>query len=382
MTKKFIKYKYNSNIKRQITEKMKSSIKIENSKNTQENNKKEHLEDLKEECEDIYSTSNNLDENDTALENPEIKKHKRCVPLEIYTKVYKDKQTLLNQVELLNQEISSLNNDQSNKLKDNNELMKILDNKCKNLQREKTNIENILLNQENYVDKLKKKIEKLENQIAQKNEEIVQKDNNIIELNDKIEELNNKINNLKQSFKLNEKKEISNLNERILSLINEVEIKQSRIDFINKRHKHLQIKYLKLLGEKSKYSQDLIPLYNKKDKDKEKESEINSTTGSRHIYTIKSYSSIKKTENNIKNHNMINMKGKRDFSSLNLKLYKELYLPEIKKRENKINKEFFSKIDKSVQKNNQMKEINYIISDYSDQEEENKYKNEEFEKDE
>jgi len=357
---------------------MKSSIKIENSKNTQEKNKKEHLEDLKEECEDNYSTSNNLDENDTALENPEIMKHKRCVPLEIYTKVYKDKQTLLNQVELLNQEISSLNSDQSNKLKDNNELMKILDNKCKNLQREKTNIENILLNQENYVDKLKKKIEKLESQIVQKNEEILQKDNNIIELNDKIEELNNKINNMKQSFKLNEKKEISNLNERILSLINEVEIKQSRIDFINKRHKHLQIKYLKLLGEKSKYTQDLIPLYIKKDK----ESEINSTTGSKHIYTIKSYSSIKKTENNIKNNNIINMKGKRDLSSLNLKLYKELYLPEIKNRENKANKELISKIDKNIQKTNRMKEINYNLSDYSDQEEENKYENEEFEKDE
>ena len=373
MTKKFIKYKYNSNIKRQITEKMKSSIKMENSKNAQENKKKEHLEDLKEECEDIYSTSNNLDENDTALENPEIKKHKRCVPLEIYTKVYKDKQTLLNQVELLNQEISSLNNDQSNKLKDNNELMKILDNKCKNLQREKTNIENILLNQENYVDKLKKKIEKLENQIAQKNEEIVQKDNNIIELNDKIEELNNKINNLKQSFKLNEKKEISNLNERILSLINEVEIKQSRIDFINKRHKHLQIKYLKLLGEKRKFTQDLIPLF-KQNKEKDILSEINSTTGSKHMDTIKSYTSIKKTENNNNNIQNKKKKEKRDYSSLNIKLCKELYLPDIKMKENN---------DKqNSKKNTKFKDKNYILSDYSDQNEENKFKNEEFEEEE
>ena len=361
---------------------MKSSIKNENSKNNPENYKNEHLEDLKEECEDNYSTSNNLDENDTAIENFEIKKHKRCVPLEIYTKVYNDKQTLLNQVELLNQEISSLNSNQSNKLKDNNELMKILDNKCKNLQREKTNIENILLNQENYVDKLKKKIEKLENQIAQKNEEILQKDNNILELNDKIEELNSKINNMKQTFKLNEKKEISDLNERVLSLINEVEIKQSRIDFINKRHKHLQIKYLKLLGERSKYNQDLIPLYNKQVKEKEIISEINSTTGSKHIDTIKSYSSIKKTENNIKSNNKINLKGKRDFSSLNLKLYKDLCLPEIKSREKKVNKDPLFKKDKIIQKNNQLKEINYILSDYSDQEEENKYKNEEFEKDE
>ena len=121
---------------------MKSSLKSGKTKINQENIKNENFIDLKEEYEENYSTSKNLEDNDISLENPEIKRHQRCVPLEIYTKVYKDKQTLLSQVELL---------------KDKNELMKSLDNKCKNLEREKSNIENILLNQENYVDKLKKK---------------------------------------------------------------------------------------------------------------------------------------------------------------------------------------------------------------------------------
>ena len=83
--------------------------------------------------------THNNDENRT--ENPEIKKHQRCVPLEIYTKVYNDKQTLLNQVELLNKEITTLNSSAIN------DELKLLDTKYKNLQREKTNIENILLNQ-------------------------------------------------------------------------------------------------------------------------------------------------------------------------------------------------------------------------------------------
>ena len=40
-------------------------------------------------------THNNAD---NASEEPDIKKPQRCVPLEIYKKVYQDKQTLINQV--------------------------------------------------------------------------------------------------------------------------------------------------------------------------------------------------------------------------------------------------------------------------------------------
>ena len=351
---------------------MKSSQKSVKIKINQENYKNEDLINEVEESEDDNSTSKNLDDNDIISENPEIKKHQRCVPLEIYTKVYKDKQTLLSQIAILNEELNSLNNNKTNKIiKDQNEELKLLDNKCKNLQREKTNIENILLNQENYVDKLKKKIEKLENEIAQKNEEILLKDNNIMELTDKLEELNDKINTMKQTFKLNEKKEIMKLNDKILSLMNEVEIKQNKIDFINKRHKHLQIKYLKLLGEKSKLTQDLIPSF-KNNKEKDIFSEITSTNGSKNMDTIKSYSSIKKTEynNNIK---IINKKtkDKKELSALNIKLYKDLYLPEIKNKKNKV--------IKITKKNNTFKDINYIPSDYSDKEEEIKIKNDEFE---
>ena len=353
-------------------------MKSEENEVTEENDKNESISDIKEDFLEQDYLKNK--ENNNITENPEIKKHQRCVPLEIYTKVYKDKQTLLNQVELLNQEIDKINNNKSNSLKDKNEEMKMLDNKYKNLQREKTNIENILLNQENYVDKLKKKIEKLENQITQKNEEILQKDNNILELNDKLEELNNKLNNMKQSFKLKEKKEIMKLNDKILSLANEVELKQHKIDFISKRHKHLQIKYLKLLGDKKKIPQDLLPVF-KPTKDKEIFSEVNSTTGSKHIETIKSYNSNKKTDNINKNNKL---KVKKDFSSLNIKLYKELYLPDIKKKGK--NEQFLIK-DNNLKtlrnkKNNGIKDIHYIFSDESEEKDDIKYKNEELEEEE
>ena len=357
---------------------MKSSLQSGKTKDKLEDNKNENYEEFKEDSQDnFFSTSKNIDDSDTDIENKDIKKHQRCVPLEIYKKVYKDKQTLLNQVELLNEEITTLNTDRTSKLKDKNDLMKVLDIKYKNLQREKSNIENILLNQENYVDKLKKKIEKLENQLSQKNEEILRKDNVIVELNDKIEELKNKINSLKQAFKLTEKKEIIKLNDRILSLSNDVEIKKTKIDFINRRHKHLQLKFLKLLGEKSKFTQDLMPLH-KQNKEKEILSEIDGTSGNKNFDTIKSYS-IKKPGNIIKNNSKKILKEKRDIRSLNLKLLNDLYLPKIKKKGNRQQVTYSTK---NLKESKTIKDKDYILSDYSDEEKENKYKNEEFEENE
>ena len=331
-----------------------------NSKSTLKNiSKKNSLNDI-----DSKLCTHNPTEN--RLNDADIQKHKRCVPLEIYKKVYQDKQTLINQVDLLNKEILSLNNNSKN------EEIKILENKYKNMQREKTSIENILLNQEKYVDKLKKKIEKLEKQILIKNEDIVQKDNNITELNDKIEELNNKIKNMKQNFKLAEKKEIMKLNEKITYLSNEIEIKQSKIDFIVKRHKHLQLKYLKLIGDKRKMTPDIIPILKtnkekEKDKDKDKFSEIINITGSKGLESVKSYNSIKKNEN-IKNKNKINNKNDKNNinnNSKNINLSKEIHLPEIKNK----NKKYLSlQKDKNVNeaKNNALKDLNMLLSDYSE----------------
>ena len=70
------------------------------------------------------------------------------------------------------------------------------------------------------------------------------------------------------------------------------------------------------------------------------------------------------------------MKEKRDFSYMNLKLYNELYLPEIKKKGDKIK---FTNSVKKFKESKQIKDIKYILSDYSDEENENKDKKEEFE---
>ena len=359
---------------------MKSSQKSVKIKINQENYKNEDLINEVEESEDDNSTSKNLDDNGIISENPEIKKHQRCVPLEIYTKVYNDKQTLLSKVESLNKEINTLTSLNSI---ENNDDMKTLDSKCKDLEREKTNIENVLLNQENYVNKLKKKIEKLQSQIMKKNEEIMKRDNTITELNDKIEELNNKLANMKQNYKLAEKTEIMRLNEKISYLNNEVEIKQSKIDFIDKRHKNLQVKYLKLLGDKRKMTQENMAIFkfNKSENEREKDklSDINSNSSGKYLDSLKTYNSMKKSENNL------NKSKKMGNVSTSNKLSKDVHLPEIKNKNNKSEKRAVSlqkdvnKNNKKNIKNNALKDLNMLLSDYSEGDEEKTDKNEDME---
>ena len=57
----------------------------------------------------------------------------------------------------------------------------------------------------------------------------------------------------------------------------------------------------------------------------------------------------------------------------------ELYLPKIKKKGNRQQATYSTK---NLKENKALKDNNYILSDYSDEENENKYKNEEFEENE
>ena len=338
-------------------------------KNNNENKNKKLLKYISKNnsVNNINSKICNHNITDNISENSEIKNHQRCVPLEIYTKVYKDKQTLISQVEILSKEINSFKSNMEN------EEIKILDNKFKNLQREKTNIENVLLNQEKYVTKLKKKIQNLENQILKKNEELVIKDNTITELNDKIEDLNNKIINIKQNYKISEKKEIMKLNDKIINLYNEIEIKQSKIDFIDKRHKNLQLKYLKLLGDKRKMAQESMSIYKyNKEKNLFSENTENNTTRNKFVESVRSYNSIKKNENYTHNNN-IKIKEK-DLKKL--KLNQEIHLPEILKSINN-KKSFSTHKEKNNDKNNALKDLNMLLSNFTEKEDLNK--NEEME---
>ncbi len=156
-------------------------------------------------------------------------KHSRCVPLDIYQKVYNDRKKL-------KIELDNLNN--------------------QNLQKEKENLELILQKQEKYVNNLKNKISKYEKELNKKNEEIVSKDNYIKQLTQTIEELNNKIKSMKDNYKKEKKKEIIKLNDQISTLKNELEIKDQKEEMNNVKYNKLQLKYLKMFHNKKKLEQD------------------------------------------------------------------------------------------------------------------------------
>ena len=185
---------------------------------------------------------------------------------------------------------------------------------------------------------------------------------------------------MKQNFKIAEKKEIMKLNDKITYLSNEIEIKQSKIDYIDKGHKNLQLKYLKLLGNKRKMTQESLPVFKyNKEEDIDKISENNTTRGTKYVDNIKSNYSIKKNENfNIKNKNNIN----RVNNSKIIKNSQEMHLPDIKNRNNKKSLSLKNNVDKDSQKeinSNALKDLNMLLSYFSEEDGENMKKKETLE---
>ena len=215
----------------------------------------------KEESPLVNDLNNEIDLNDEKIdtknannkiktENDVILEHKKCVPLQIYQKVYLDKQKLISEINNLNNEINNLN-------KNNNKLSS-LENEIKDLQRNIKNYQNALIKQEKYVNILKSHITKLEKQISKKDEEIMNKDNTIFELSDQVNELTHKIQNLKEMYRLDSQQEILNKIDEINMLKNKIEINEKKMEFREKKYQSLQNKYLKLLKNAKDEKQGLI----------------------------------------------------------------------------------------------------------------------------
>ena len=131
-----------------------------------------------------------------------------------------------------------------------NKQIRALNKKCADLQHEKSDMEKILMNQEKHVDKLNKKISKLEANISKRKCDLLTKEQEITELMGTIDELNRKISNLKRNYKDKESKELSSLNSQIVSLKNEIEVRDFKINLQIQKHKALQDRYLQLMSKK------------------------------------------------------------------------------------------------------------------------------------
>ena len=191
--------------------------------------------------------------------NKKPEKHGKCVPLELYQKVYNDRKELLKKVNNFNLVLKQKENE---KIK--------LEAKLKKYEKDSLNSNIILLNQEKYVEKLNKKIEKLEKIIIKLKEEIISKENEIILSKEKFEEFKNNLENYKNLAKLDYQQKIEQTNNKINLLNKEIELKDNHIKNFEKKYKYLQEKYLKTLNQKNMKEQENVykvlkrPLFNKK----------------------------------------------------------------------------------------------------------------------
>ena len=203
--------------------------------------------------EKVDLNNENSEENTKNIETDiQISKHKKCVPLDVYQKVFNDKQKLIEQLEEINNKLKNETNEEKiNIISSLQSKLKIVENSNKTL-------ENILIKQEKAMINLKSKLTKYEKLLNKKSEEILMKDNIINDLKEKIEELIEKNKNLKNIFKLNEKNEILRLNEIINNLKNELELNKKKFEFNNKKFENLQVKYLKLFQQNKKNENEFL----------------------------------------------------------------------------------------------------------------------------
>ena len=184
----------------------------------------------------------NIQKNKNSLEN-----HGKCVPLELYQKVYNDRKELLEKINNFN---LIMKQKESEKI--------LLQIKIKKYEKERKNNNTIILNQEKYVNQLNKKIEKFESIIMKCKEEIINKENEIVESKEKMDEFQNDLENYKNLIKLESKQKIDQINEKLILLNKEIELKNNKIDNLEKKYKFLQEKYLKTLNEKKILDQENV----------------------------------------------------------------------------------------------------------------------------
>ena len=234
--------------------------------------------------------------------------YKKCVPLEIYEKIFKDKTNLQTQLNKSNITIKEKENEILN-----------LHNTIKLLEKEQLNLKKDISTQETIIHTLKQRIEKLEILVYKQKENLVNKENELMIEKEKLGEFRDNLENFKKLSKFENKQEIIKKDEKIISLKKEIEIQNSKIKFLENRINCIQEKYLKLLSNKKNIEREKLYTTNIKSADKKKDYIINKqinqlakfknslSQGNLHIYDIQ------KDINNIDPSKYINLKKKINF---------------------------------------------------------------------
>jgi hypothetical protein len=173
----------------------------------------------------------------------------------------------------LNEENSKLISDKELKITELKEQIKKLNESLLNYQKIKTDLENIALKQEDKINELGYKVTKIETILKNKNLEIKQNEDYAVQLMNIIKEQKVQMQNLVNNNQEKENDLIKSLKNNIENLKNSIEIKENTIQTIQKSHKILQDKFLKLCSDKRKKEQEDLLIQAKEMKIKKNERE-------------------------------------------------------------------------------------------------------------
>mgnify|MGYP007070293713 CR=1 FL=1 len=153
------------------------------------------------------------------------------------------------------------------KIKQEETKIKMLTEKIIGINTEKGELENIVIKQESRVGKLGIKVDKIESLLKNKNDEIRENETYSLKLINIIKEQKNLINNLKKEQKTLEENNsvnednittINSLKAQIIAVKKKLELKEDSYIALQKSHKILQEKYLKLSSNNRKKEQELL----------------------------------------------------------------------------------------------------------------------------
>ena len=232
----------------------------------------------------------------------------------------------------LNDENSKLINDKEFIIQELKEKLDSMNEEYLITKKAKLDLENIILKQEEKVNELGNKVNRIDNILKKKNAEIKQNEDYAIKLMNIVKDQKNQMENIRNLKSDNDNDILLNLQNEIDNLKNTIELRDHTISKLQKNHKSLQEKYLKVCSDKRKKEPDEL-LYQAKDMKVKKIEREKGNSSNKSIYN----NNIKNDINNKNDNNNNEMNNKTDNNNNKQKILK------LKKKED--NKDIIPKIE-------------------------------------
>ena len=232
----------------------------------------------------------------------------------------------------LNDENSKLINDKEFIIQELKEKLDSMNEEYLITKKAKLDLENIILKQEEKVNELGNKVNRIDNILKKKNAEIKQNEDYAIKLMNIVKDQKNQMENIRNLKSENDNDILLNLQNEIENLKNTIELRDHTISKLQKNHKSLQEKYLKVCSDKRKKEPDEL-LYQAKDMKVKKIEREKGNSSNKSIYN----NNIKNDINNRNDNNNNEMNNKTDNNNNKQKILK------LKKKED--NKDIIPKIE-------------------------------------